>query len=377
MVSIGGNNLGFASIADCIARYSTRIGPCGPSQQAMLEQRIPAARAGVEKAIDEIRAVMTEAGYGDGDYRLIVQTYPCVVPRASEARYPESSPERTTQGCPFYDADLDWARDQAARGSARWSRPRRSRAESRPSTWSTPSRATRSARGRPARRPLSRALPASSRSGGASWARAPSRRATSRRPSTPTPTARARWHLRRQGLRAAARRFSGAGAAGGDVDGLALARVGKLPGDSERADARGCLSRRAAVGNRRIGRVGLGIPRAVAVLAAAGAPAAHQQVAQALPLLRQGQFGAGRRGLRPSRQGRARGHDGQGPPAEEGQAGRARGQGPANVPAPAPRPRREGRLPRRPHSRLLVGVRRGRSATSPSPVAALCATGEC
>ena len=68
---------------------------------------------------------------------------------------------------------------------------------------------------------LSRALPASSRSGGASWARAPSRRATS------------------------------------------LARVGEIPGGggAERAKGGGCVSRRTAVGRRRIGQIGLGIPR--------------------------------------------------------------------------------------------------------------------
>ena len=43
----------------------------------------------------------------------MLQGYPSVVPRASEARYPEVDPQRSTYGCPFYDTDLDWARDQA------------------------------------------------------------------------------------------------------------------------------------------------------------------------------------------------------------------------------------------------------------------------
>src|SRR3712207_8079176 len=37
------------------------------------------ATAGVQKAIDEVRAVMTEAGYAARDYRLALQTYPSVV----------------------------------------------------------------------------------------------------------------------------------------------------------------------------------------------------------------------------------------------------------------------------------------------------------
>ncbi len=115
MVSIGGNDLGFASIiAACLQAYTAKTGPCEPSQQAKIDALVPKATADVGRAIDEIRAVMTEAGYRTGDYRLVVQTYPSVVPRASETRYAETGPDRTTFGCPFYDQDLTWARDRAA-----------------------------------------------------------------------------------------------------------------------------------------------------------------------------------------------------------------------------------------------------------------------
>jgi hypothetical protein len=115
MLSIGGNDLGFASIvAACLEAYAAKTGPCQPSQQPKIDAAKPKALAGVEKAIDEIRAVMAEAGYGRGDYRLILQTYPSVAPRASEVRYPEATQERTLNGCPFYDQDANWARDSAA-----------------------------------------------------------------------------------------------------------------------------------------------------------------------------------------------------------------------------------------------------------------------
>lgn len=115
MVSIGGNDLGFASIiAACLQAYTAKTGPCEPSQQAKIDALAPKATADVGRAIDEIRAVMTEAGYGLGDYRLVIQTYPSVVPRASETRYPETGTDRNTFGCPFYDQDLNWARDRAA-----------------------------------------------------------------------------------------------------------------------------------------------------------------------------------------------------------------------------------------------------------------------
>jgi hypothetical protein len=115
VLSIGGNDLGFAGIVtSCLEAYSLHLGPCEPAQQAAIEQRVPAATLAVERAIDEIRAVMAAAGYRDGDYRLVAQTYPSVVPRASDARYAEADPRRVIDGCPFYDQDLTWARDRAA-----------------------------------------------------------------------------------------------------------------------------------------------------------------------------------------------------------------------------------------------------------------------
>ena len=64
------------------------------------------------KAIREIRAIMAESSYAPSDFRLIVQSYGSPVPRASETRYPETGTDRgAVGGCPFYDADLDWARN--------------------------------------------------------------------------------------------------------------------------------------------------------------------------------------------------------------------------------------------------------------------------
>ena len=68
----------------------------------------------IAHAIDEIRAVMRAAGYADGGYRLVLQTYPVVIPRGAAARYPQPDPQRTVDGCPFYNADMDWANDVAA-----------------------------------------------------------------------------------------------------------------------------------------------------------------------------------------------------------------------------------------------------------------------
>jgi hypothetical protein len=116
VVSIGGNDLGFASlVAACFEAYESHGTPCSQSQASALDpQALATAQAKVEKAIDEIRATMRTAGYRDGDYRLALQTYPVVVPHARDDRYAQSDPRRTSNGCPFYDVDLDWAQDVAA-----------------------------------------------------------------------------------------------------------------------------------------------------------------------------------------------------------------------------------------------------------------------
>jgi hypothetical protein len=73
---------------------------------------MPGAMAAVGHAIDEVRTVMTDAGYTQSDYRFVLQSYPSPVPRGAEDRYPESGWSRLdTGGCPFWSRDLDWARD--------------------------------------------------------------------------------------------------------------------------------------------------------------------------------------------------------------------------------------------------------------------------
>lgn len=112
VLSIGGNDIGFGElVVACVAAYVARAAPCAVTQQPALEARLPRMRAGVAKALAEIRAAMREAGYRPWDYRLVLQGYPSAVPRAAENRYPQMSLERGAN-CPFYDSDLDNARDR-------------------------------------------------------------------------------------------------------------------------------------------------------------------------------------------------------------------------------------------------------------------------
>ncbi len=113
VVSIGGNDLGFADVLTaCFTAYVSGGAACNTAQQAVIDEKMPTMLADAGKAIDEIRAVMSDAGQSPASYQLVVQSYPSPLPRASEMRYPESGWSRvTTGGCPVWDADADWARD--------------------------------------------------------------------------------------------------------------------------------------------------------------------------------------------------------------------------------------------------------------------------
>jgi lysophospholipase L1-like esterase len=114
VLSIGGNDLGFASIIqDCVVAYTSALRHCADTQQQTVDAAMPAAVEGVRRSIDDIRAVLADAGQKPNSYRLVLQSYPSPIPRGADNRYPERLVSRTTIGsCPFWDSDSDWARDR-------------------------------------------------------------------------------------------------------------------------------------------------------------------------------------------------------------------------------------------------------------------------
>ncbi|MFE0642752.1 GDSL-type esterase/lipase family protein [Streptomyces sp. NPDC058877] len=112
-LSIGGNDLGFADvITTCATDYIIWYSYCHDDQQVAVDAKIDRVMSDVGRSVDEIRAVMAGAGYAASDYRIVLQSYPSPIPRASENRYVESGWSRTsTGGCPFWNADSTWARD--------------------------------------------------------------------------------------------------------------------------------------------------------------------------------------------------------------------------------------------------------------------------
>lgn len=116
VLTITANDLGFADhVIDCTAAWFGGWGPCWPQEQAEMDAAMPAAKNGLRKAIDEIRAVMAAAGFSPSQWRFVIAGYSSPVPRGADIRYqPESNDDRWwSGGCPFYDADADWAKNTA------------------------------------------------------------------------------------------------------------------------------------------------------------------------------------------------------------------------------------------------------------------------
>jgi len=114
LLNITANDLGFANhVIDCTVAWTLGF-TCNAQEQAEIVAALPAAANGLRKAIDEVRAVMSAAGYSTSQYKLIVQGYASPIPVGANIRYPESSWDRlTVGGCPFYNVDADWAKNTA------------------------------------------------------------------------------------------------------------------------------------------------------------------------------------------------------------------------------------------------------------------------
>ncbi|MEU3469309.1 GDSL-type esterase/lipase family protein [Streptomyces sp. NPDC048387] len=112
-LSVGGNDLGFADIIkECAMDFVLWNSYCYDDQQAGVDEKIDGVMANVGKSVDEIRAVMRQAGYTDSSYRIVLQSYPSPIPRGAENRYTQSDWSRLNSGgCPFWNRDSDWARD--------------------------------------------------------------------------------------------------------------------------------------------------------------------------------------------------------------------------------------------------------------------------
>ncbi len=122
VVSIGGNDFGFGAIVQqCVEDFLTSPSwdPDYCSDDGSVTDRftpgnVDAVTARIAGALQNVRTAMTNAGYSDADWRLLVQTYPSPIPNGAGFRYQESGFTRqSTGGCGFWDADADWANASA------------------------------------------------------------------------------------------------------------------------------------------------------------------------------------------------------------------------------------------------------------------------
>jgi hypothetical protein len=113
VLTISANDIGFADrVINCTVAWILGLGPCNQAEQATIESMMPGAQNGLRKSIDEIRAVMAAAGYSPSQWKFVVAGYASPVPAAADVRY-SGSDKWWTGGCPFYDADFNWAKHTA------------------------------------------------------------------------------------------------------------------------------------------------------------------------------------------------------------------------------------------------------------------------
>ncbi|WP_086788413.1 ricin-type beta-trefoil lectin domain protein [Crossiella equi] len=110
----GANDTGgleFGPVArDCAGRRLVLAGPCWPTYTDVLQQRVNASQASLDKAIRSVRETMREAGYGDGDYQFVLGSYPS--PFSPDVEDNPKFPGWNEGGCLVYLKDQAFARNK-------------------------------------------------------------------------------------------------------------------------------------------------------------------------------------------------------------------------------------------------------------------------
>ena len=121
-VSIGGNDFNFASIVqqcvqDFLASPTWWKDYCQDDSSVtanFTSANVAAVKTRIATALQNVRTAMRNAGYADGAWTMLVQTYPSPIPNGSGFRYGESGYTRqSTGGCGFWNSDANWANASA------------------------------------------------------------------------------------------------------------------------------------------------------------------------------------------------------------------------------------------------------------------------
>jgi hypothetical protein len=119
VVTVGANDVGFGElVAECAVDWARspegEQATCHRDAEAHIRGALPAATRRITAAFRGVRRTMGADGYARGDYRLVAMGYASPFPTGTWFRYPEDGWSRLTEGgCPVWNADADWAANQA------------------------------------------------------------------------------------------------------------------------------------------------------------------------------------------------------------------------------------------------------------------------
>lgn len=99
------------TVTDCVTKRVFFQGECYGTYQPQWPGRIAALQPKVEQSIRDLRTVMTDAGYSNGDYKLVVMGYPS--PMSPDVEDNPDFPGWYNGGCLGYLRDMAWGRNEA------------------------------------------------------------------------------------------------------------------------------------------------------------------------------------------------------------------------------------------------------------------------
>ncbi|MGC0327780.1 hypothetical protein RKD23_000770 [Streptomyces sp. SAI-170] len=112
LVAGANDDLQFGPVmTDCVTRWVLSQGACEPKYAPGWQARVDGLRPKVEQTVRDLRTVMRDAGYADGDYKLVVMGYPS--PIGPDMYDNPDFPGKLPGGCAGYDSDAKWGRDYA------------------------------------------------------------------------------------------------------------------------------------------------------------------------------------------------------------------------------------------------------------------------
>ncbi|WP_424212016.1 ricin-type beta-trefoil lectin domain protein [Streptomyces sp. BI20] len=112
LVAGANDDLQFGPVmTDCVTRWLLSQGTCEPKYAGGWQARVDALRPKVEATVADLRTVMRDAGYADGDYKLVVMGYPS--PIGPDFGDNPNFPGKLPGGCAGYDSDAAWGRNTA------------------------------------------------------------------------------------------------------------------------------------------------------------------------------------------------------------------------------------------------------------------------